>query len=213
MRAASWCVAFLLIGLVGDACGKTSNGNDFALYLSEAQTSAEQKELIDDAKGRPHYFRYLCIVGMQEGRFKDGRPFVNIKATEPASLFNVLFTVQKPASLKKLREAPASEVGDAIAVTGKVVKADPKKKRIELNPIILRHKDRLSPKIGKELFYELDPNATCYSYTEVSPGAHVPYKHRDLLKHKQEILGRHGGKAWVDFLNAELAKRKQAERK
>jgi len=208
-RTIVWLCALLL---AGSAMGKTSNGNDFALYLSEAGTPLLQKELIDDAMGRPHYFRYLCIVGMQEGKLKDGRPYVNIKAMEPASLFYVLFTVQKPVSLKKLREDPASEVGDAIAVTGKIAKADPKKQRIELNPVIIRHKDRLAPKIGKELFYELDPNATCYSFTEVSPGVQVPYKHRDLLKHKQEVLGKQGPKAWVDFLNAELAKRKQAEK-
>ena len=201
----------LLAVLAGSAWGKTSNGNDFALYLSEAQTPEEQKELIDEAKGRPHYFRYLCIIGMQEGE-KDGRPYVNIKAMEPASLFHVLFTVRKPVSLKKLKESPESNVGDAIAVTGKIAKADPKKQRIELNPIIIRHKGRLAPKIGKELFYELDPNATCYSCTTVSPGAQVPYKHRDLLKYKEEILGKKGAKAWVDFLNAELAKRKQAEK-
>ncbi len=205
-------VFILLAMLTGSAKGKTSNGNDFALYLSEARTPAEQKELIDDAKGRPHYFRYLCIVGMQEGKFEDGRPYVNIKAMEPASLFTVLFTVQKPVSLQKLREAPESNVGDAIAVTGKIDKVDPQKKRIELNPIIIRHKDRLAPKIGKELFYELDPNATCYSFTEVSPGVQVPYKHRDLLTHKEEILGNQGPRAWVDFLNAELAKRKQSDK-
>lgn len=210
MRARNLVLACLL--LAGSALGKTSHGNDFALYLSEARTPEEQKELIDDARGRPHYFRYLCIVGMQEGKLKDGRPYVNIKAVEPASLFNVLFTVQKPVSLRKLKESPASNVGDAIAVTGKVAMADPKKKRIELNPIIIRHKDRLSPKIGKELFHELDPSATCYSFTQVSPGAQVPYKYRDLLKHKEEILGEQGPKAWVDFLNAEIAKRKQAEK-
>lgn len=200
----------LLALLTGMALGRTSNGNDFALYLSEARTPEEQKELIDDARGRPHYFRYLCIVGMQEGMTRDGYPFVTIKAMEPASLFYVMFRVRKPVSLKKLKETPESNVGDAIAVTGKIASADPGKKRIELNPVIIRHKDRLAPKIGKELFYELDPNATCYSFTEVSPGVQVPYKHRDLLKHKEKVLGNKGPQAWVDFLNAELAKRKQA---
>ncbi len=201
----------ILILLTGSATGKTSNGNDFALYLSEAQTPAEQKALIDDAKGRPHYFRYLCILGMQEGK-EDGTPFVKIKAMEPASMFYVLFKVRKPVSIKKLSEDPESKIGDAIAVTGRIARADPQKKQLELNPVIVRHKDRLAPKIGKELLYELDPNATCYSFTEVSPGVQVPYKHRDLLAHKSKILGAQGPKAWVDFLNAELAKRKQAEK-
>jgi len=212
MREMRWAVAVLLVVLAGGAWGKTSNGNDFALYLSEAQTPAAQKELIDDAKGRPHYFRYLCIMGMQEGE-KNGYPYVKIKAMEPASLFYVLFTLRKPVSLKKLKEAPESNIGDAIAVTGKIAAADPKKHHIELNPVIIRHKDRLAPKIGKELFYELDPNGICYSFTAVSPGVQVPYKHRDLLQHKAQILGKQGKKAWVDFLNKELARRKQAEKK
>ncbi len=209
MRTWLLILTTLMVGAAG-APGKTSNGNDFALYLSEARTPQEQKELIDDAKGRPHYFRYLCIVAMQEGE-KDGRPYINIKTTEPASRFNVFFLVQKPVSLEKLKEAPESKVGDAIAVTGKVALADPNRKRIELNPVIIRHKDRLTPKIGKELFYELDPDAICYSYTAVSPGIKLPYKHRDLLEHKDRILTQEGKQAWVDFVNAELARRKQAE--
>ena len=212
MRKLGWVTFLLLVGMVGSAVGKTSNGNDFALYLSEAQTPAEQKELIDDAKGRPHYFRYLRIVALEEGEI-DGRPYMTLLTEEPSSYMKVSFTVTKPISFKKLKEAPTSTIGDAVAVTGRIASVDPKKARIVLKPVIIRHKDRLTPKMGKELLYELDPSAICYSFTAVKPGVQLPYKHRDLLEHKERILGSEGKQAWANFLRRELAKRKQAAKK
>jgi len=167
-------VVVLLAGMGGGAWGKTSNGNDFALWLSEATNADESKALIDEAKGQPHYFRYLYIMEMAEGEI-NGVPYVDIVTTEPASLMKVAFRVIKSVSLKKLAEDPPSKIGDAIAVTGNVAAVDPEAKRIDLNPIIVRHKDRLAPKIGKELFYELDSNATCYSFTAVMVVPEVGY--------------------------------------
>lgn len=213
MNRLNVAVFVFMAGLAASAMAKTSNGNDFALWLSEAvdaKNVKEQKALIEDAKGRPHTFRYLRITAMEEGE-TNGAPYVKLVTEEPGSYMKVAFTVTKAISLQKLRAAPVSTIGDAIAVTGRVVSADPAKARIELDPVIVQHKDRLSPKIGKELLYELDPNAICYSFTAVKPGVQLPYKHRDLLASKDEILGQQGKQAWADFLRRELDKRKQAE--
>lgn len=212
MKQLILAVPILLVALASGAGAKTSNGNDFALFLSEAKTTAERKDLIENAVGRPHYFRYLKIMALEEGE-TNGRPYVAVVALEPGSCMEVTFTVTKSVSLAKLEEDPASSVADAIAVTGRIVSADPDKNRIELDPVIVRHKDCLTPKIGKELLYELDPNAICYSFTAGKQAVQVPYKHRDLLTFKTKILDQQGKQAWTDFLQEELAKRAQAAEK
>lgn len=186
------------------AVAKTSNGNDFALYYIEARTDLERKTLLDEARGRPHFFRYLQIMELEKGE-KDGRPFIAIRAFEPASYMDVKFYVSKRVSLTKLSEAPVSTLGDAIAVTG-VIKsvAD---NTITLSPVIVRHKDRLSPKRGKELLCEVDPGATFYSYTGGKKAISLTYKDRDLLQHRDRVLAKSGKQGWADFLARELAKR------
>ena len=104
------------------AAARTSNGNDFALYFSEAKDEAGRKELLDEAKGRPHFFRYLQIMEMEESKI-EGRTMVRITAFEPASLMDVRFTVTKVVSLAMLRKDPVSKKGEAIAVTGKASRA------------------------------------------------------------------------------------------
>ena len=83
------------------------------------------------------------------------------------------------------------------------------KNAIQLNEPIVRHKDRLSPKIGKELLSEVDPGATFYSYTEGPRPVNLEARDRDLLQHRDRILGAAGPKGWTEFLEAEIAKRKQ----
>ena len=197
-------VALLLGVAVSGAVAKTSNGNDFALYYIEARTDPERKELVDDARGRPHFFRYLQIMELEKGE-KDGRPFIAIVAFEPASYMDVKFFVSKRVSLSKLSEAPVSTIGDAIAVTG-VIKSVAKN-TITLSPMVVRHKDRLSPKRGKEMLYEVDPGATFYSYTGGKKAVSLTYKDRDLLQHRDQVLAKGGKQGWADFLAGELAKR------
>jgi hypothetical protein len=198
------CVALILGVAVPGAMAKTSNGNDFALYYIEARSDQERNELVADAKGRPHFFRYLQIMQMEKGE-KDGRPFIAILAFEPASFMDVKFFVSKRVSLRKLSEEPISTLGDAIAVTG-VIKsvAD---NTITLSPMVVRHKDRLSPKRGKELLCEVDPGATFYSYTGGNKAVSLTYKDRDLLQHRDQIIAKEGKQGWTDFLTRELAKR------
>ena len=59
-------IAALSLCLAIHAQAATSNGNDFALAFVEAKTLAAKKVVFDDAQGRPHFFRYLQIMEMQE---------------------------------------------------------------------------------------------------------------------------------------------------
>ena len=158
------------------------------------------------AIGRPHFFRYLQIMEM-ETVHKEGRKGIRIVAFEPASYLDVHFTVTKSASLHILKEDPVSKIGDAIAVTGIVKGASKDANTILLESTIVRHKDRLSPKRGKELLCEVDPRATFYSYTGGNHVINLTYTDRDLLKHKDRILAQRGKQGWTDFLAAEVAKR------
>ncbi len=207
-RIASLLALFILTAT--PLLAATSNGNDFALALDEARSDEERASIVQDAMGRPHYFRYIYITSMQEGE-TGGRPRIAIAGTEPASTWQLTFAVTKPVSLSKLAADPATSVHDAIAVTGKIAGVDVENRRITLDPVIVRHKDRLTPKRGKELFTELDPDAICYSYTAVAPAVLVPTRHSDLLKHKNRILKNEGREAWAEFLRTELAKRTQAK--
>jgi hypothetical protein len=205
-RSALFLVAFWL-GLSLGADAATSNGNDFALAFTEAKTPAAQKAMLDDAIGRPHFFRYLQIMEM-EPVTEDGHAGMRITAFEPSSYLDVKFTITMPVSLSLLKADPPSKVGDAIAVTGKV--AGIEKNAIVLGETIVRHKDRLSPKMGKELLGEVNPGATFYSYTEGPRPIHLEYRDRDLLVNRDKILAAGGPKAWAEFLEKEIAKRKQA---
>lgn len=195
------CIAF-------SAKAATSNGNDFALYYSEAKTPAAKKPLVDDALGRPHFFRYLKIIEMQEST-GEGNSGIKITAVEPSSNLNVKFTVTLPVSLSLLRDNPASKVGDTIAVTGKVSAVDAEKNAILLDNPIIRFKDRPSPKKGQELISEVDPTAVVYSYTEGPRPVQVEKRDEDLLQFRDRILAEKGPKGWCEFLEIEIAKRKQ----
>ena len=199
--------ATLWLALVFGAAAATSNGNDFALAFTEAKTPAAKKAVVDDAQGRPHFFRYLQIMEMKEVT-DGGRPGVQITAFEPSSYLDVKFTVTMPVSISMLKESPASKVGDAIAVTGRFVGIEPPKNSILLESPIVRHKDRLSPAMGKELLGEVNPGATFYSYTEGPRPVHLEFRDRDLLADRDRILGEGGPQAWAAYLEAEIAKRK-----
>jgi hypothetical protein len=190
----------------GLARAETSNGNDFALYYSEATAPAERRALFDKASGNPHFFRYLQIMEMET----QANGAVAITAFEPSSYMDVRFTVTKPLSLQKLKEDPPSKPGDAIALTG-VVRGIATN-TILLDPVIVRHKDRLSPKRGKELLGEVDGSARFYSYTAGSRPVSLSYRDRDLLQHRDAVIAKSGKEGWIEFLEREVARREQ-ERK
>ena len=103
-------------------------------------------------------------------------------------------------------------VGDAIAVTGVVLEADKEKNVLRLGRTIVRHKDRLSPKVGKELLCEVHPGAAFYSYTAGSRPVSLSYRDRDLIRFKEQIVAANGPDGWVEFLEMELARRAQGRR-
>ena len=198
----------LILAVAFPVKAATSNGNEFALALTEAKEPAGRAALIGSASGRPHFFRYLQIIEMQQV-MEDGRVGFRIAAFEPSSYMDVAFTVSMPVSLSILKSDPVTKIGDAIAVTGKVLGVDAGKNVILLGEPIVRHKDRLSPKIGNELLSEVNPGATFYSYTEGPRPVKIEARDRDLLQHRDRVLAAGGPKAWVEFLETEIAKRKQ----
>ncbi len=208
MNRLSLFLAALVLAVAVPVKAATSNGNEFALALCEAKTTAGRAALVEGASGRPHFFRYLQIIEMQQVK-EDGRAGFRISAFEPASYLDVVFTVSMPVSLSILKTDPVTKIGDAIAVTGKVLGIDSDKNAILLGEPIVRQKDRLSPKIGKELLSEVNPGATFYSYTEGPRPIKIEARDRDLLQHRDRIMAAGGPKAWVDFLETEIAKRKQ----
>ena len=200
--------ATLLLTLAIGASAATSNGNDFALAFAEAKTAAAKKAVLDDAQGRPHFFRYLQIMEIQPVA-EEGHAGVRITAFEPASYMDVKFSITMPVSLSLLQADPVSKVGDAVAVTGRLMGIEPGKNVILLESTIVRHKDRLSPKMGKELLGEVNPGATFYSYTEGPRPIKLEFRDRDLLANRDKVLAEGGPKAWAEYLEKEIAKRKQ----
>ena len=207
-RRLSTILTLALFGISVPAWAKTLNGNNFALYYSEAKDDRDRELLMEEARGNPHFFRYLQIMEMEEAE-EDGRPVVRIVGFEPASLMDVKFTVMKSVSLAVLKEDPVSKVGDALAVTGVVLSVSDEDNEIVLGPNIVRHKDRLSPAMGKELLGEVKPGAIFYSYTAGPRPVNLSYRDRDLLQFKDEIIEEKGPAGWVEFLEKELAKRKK----
>lgn len=187
------------------------NGNEFALNLSEAKTPFALKEILDESLGKQHFFRYLRIVSMKEGE-TNGCPCIDVETVEPSSKMTVSFLVVKSISLSVVKEEPVSKVGDALAVTGRVKSADPQKRLIMVSPVIVRYKDRLSPKYGKEMMAERVSSGIVYSFTGSKEPVNVTKRDEDLLQYEDQILAERGKDGWARFLLDEIAKRDKAEK-
>jgi hypothetical protein len=204
------CALAALWMMVQPVAGQNSNGNDLALSLAEAAGDAERLALLADAGRRPHLFRYLQIVDMQETG-SEGRRAVRITALEPASARDVVFTVNQKVSLSKLSDEPASVPGRALAVSGVIARVDAKTGAIFLDPAVIRYKDRPAPAVGKEMLYELDERGTFYSFNGGREAVALSFRDRDLLQHRDRIMAAGGDQAWADFLQREI-RRREAER-
>jgi len=158
--------------------GPVDNGNDLALEFSTAK-DVHRKEIAEEATGKIFFFRYLRISNLEKGQTR-GLPFIRMNTVEPSSDVRVDFTVRKKVSLKK---ADPLKTGEAIAVTGRIKSIGSMTNTIVLEPVIVRYKDRLSPKVGKELLSELDSDAIYFNYTGAGPDREVriTYKDKDLL--------------------------------
>ncbi len=189
--------------------GTSVNGNDFALSYAEAGNDVNRRAVLDAAGRRPHYFRYLQIVDMKESD-SDGRREVTITALEPASGLDVVFVVNQRVSLSKLKESPVSGPGRGLAVSGVVKSVDSKNGTIVLSPVVVRHKDRLAPKVGKELYVELDDSGIFYTIMGDTESVSLRFRDRDLLRHRARLMAQGGEKGWIEFLLRETRLREAA---
>lgn len=186
------------------------NGNEYALRLVEAKTPAERKAVLAEGVGKNHFFRYLQVLEITKSD-NNGAPVIFLKTREPSSGMQVSFLVQKSISLSILQKDPPTKVGDAVAAVGVMERIDPVKKEIVLNPVILRYKDLLAPKVGKEMLSERDTSAIIYSFTGGKKAVNVSKRDQDLVTNEKEMIGKLGKDGWAEYLLAEIAKRNKAE--
>ncbi|MEI7945394.1 MAG: hypothetical protein WCJ02_01795 [bacterium] len=186
------------------------NGNEYALRLVEAKTPAERKAVLAEGVGKNHFFRYLQVLELTKSD-NNGAPVIFLKTREPSSGMQVSFLVQKSISLSILLKDPVTKVGDAVAAVGVMERVDPVKKEIVLNPVILRYKDLLAPKVGKEMLSERDSSAIIYSFTGGKKAVNVSKRDEDLVANEKEMIEKLGKDGWAEYLLAEIAKRNKAE--
>jgi hypothetical protein len=187
------------------------NGNEYALELVEAKTPADIQELVKSGTGRQHSFRYLEVLEIKKAE-NSGAPVIGLKTREPSSDMIVKFLVQKSMSLAKLQENPPTGVGDGVAVRGVIESIDPKKKIIVLNPVIVNYKDRLAPKVGKEMLSEVDSSSVIYSFTAGKKPVNVSRRDQDLVVNEKKMIEQLGNDGWAEYLLKEIEKRNKAAR-
>lgn len=209
-----------LLGSVSVACllfsgalaqGAVPSGNEVARDLTFAKTASMRKLILDEAIGKPHFFRYLQILEMVPG-VEQGCPVITLTTCEPSSKMFIKFKVVKTISLGKLKEAPESKVGDAIAVTGNIQSVDPVKRVMVVDPVIVRYKDLLAPKGGKEMIQERDSSGIVYSFTGGKEPVNLTKRDEDLVQYEEKILAERGKDGWARYLLDEIAKRDKAEK-
>jgi hypothetical protein len=147
----------LILSMQAVTFAAIENGNAFALDVALAPTATDRADLIDGAMGKLYFFRYLRITEREDG-YVDGRRFIRMRTVEPSSQMSIHFIVRKPVSLKKAN--PIAK-GTGIAVTGRIkaVEFHDKRQIVVLDPVIVRHADRLKPVVGKEMLHEVDPDS------------------------------------------------------
>lgn len=146
--------AVMLMLCAAGGWARTRNGNDLALDFASAD-DGEKARVSESAVGNVYFFRYLRIVDVEAG-VTNRLPYVRMSTVEPASDMYVDFVVRKTESLKKVEPLG---IDDGIAVLGRVTSIGERFNAIVLDPVIVRYRDRLQPKTGKELLHEVDPDA------------------------------------------------------
>ena len=207
------CMAVILLSVLPGflALGAAvPNGNEYALRLVEAKTPAARKAVLAEGVGKNHFFRYLQVLEITKSD-NNGAPVFFLRTREPSSGMQVSFLVQKSISLSILQKDPATKVGDAVAAVGVMERIDPVKKEIVLNPVILRYKDLLAPKVGKEMLAERDNSAIIYSFTGGKKAVNVSKRDEDLVVNEKSMIEKLGKDGWAEYLLAEIAKRNKAE--
>lgn len=135
---------------IPSAAEPVRNGNDYALEWSRQTNANERARLLAMHTNRLHAFRYLKVE-----RIEPRPPGLAITAREPASELPVLVIVESARSLELAR---ALRPGESVACRGRLHQCGHRGELV-LQPALLDFKDRSSPKAGKELLREVDPNA------------------------------------------------------
>ena len=118
-----------------------------------------------------------------------------------------------PVSLSILHDDPESKVGDAIAVTGKTERASSREEYHFARETIVRNKDRLSPIWARNCSPTSIP-ARPFTATPKGRGRSIWSLATAICWRIATRSWRQGGpKAWVEFLEREIAKRKQSGRR
>ena len=108
-----------------------------------------------EATGNLFFFRYLKIS--EKKAITNTVPTTySFKTIEPSSGLYVEFVITKKESLKI---AATSQEGEALAVTGRIKTISKTNNQIVFESVRIEHKDRTTPKAGKELLSDIDSSA------------------------------------------------------
>jgi len=131
-----------------------NSGNELASHYQRAKTQAKRDELQKESADKLYFFRYLKVTKKEP---IEGTKYFRFETVEPSSDAVVTFEVKKKESLKLVENI---QEGEAMAVTGNVrLLGSSNPVKIKLDPVVVRYKDHLAPKAGRELMSEVDPNA------------------------------------------------------
>ena len=150
------CV-FSVIGLVLTPAGRAEpvrNGNELALAWS-TNNAAGKQVVQKQAEGIFHTFRYLRVTAVK--KYQPATGAVMVMTLEPSSDMKVALVVTKALSLEL---AATLITNDSVSAYGRIKSmgmAAPD--LIVVDPALLKHKDRVAPKLTKELLHEVDPTA------------------------------------------------------
>ena len=153
----SAALLFLAAGALlfsGSALAGIDSGNELSRRLTNSQRGQEtgmEKSAADNL----YFFRYMRVTE-KKAITNSTQSACAFKASEPSSGMTVEFVVTKKESLKL---AETVQEGESLALVGRIKSISKADKKIVLQSVILRYKDRSEPKSGKELLSDIDPNA------------------------------------------------------
>ena len=128
------------------------NGNELALNYTRADAIGRQG-IQQEFSGRFHTFRYLRVTQITTNAAGSGPVLLTV---EPSSDMEVVLVVGGKLSLDMVSTIAT---GECVAAKGRVKSIGVPPNRIVVEPALLQHKDRITPKAGAELLPEVDPRA------------------------------------------------------
>jgi len=152
-RIIAWAGVLLLAAQLARA-EAVNNGNELALHYTRG-TAAAKAQLRKDSAGVYHGFRYLKVVAMATDTNEVQTPILT--TIEPSSDMQVVLYVSGKLSYELVATL---STGECVAVRGRVKSLGVENPNLMVvSPAILLHKDRATPKAGKELMPEVDRRA------------------------------------------------------